>query len=69
MSFSHWLYYLERHYFVDLLPTGFDQEVLAITTQPLQTDLGLFIRPFRDSTWRGVGVTLLLLVVTVQMHE
>ena len=60
MSLNAWNWILERNYFLDFVPVIKDNQVLAVVPSPPEVDPGLFIRPFRDDTWKGIGAMILL---------
>lgn len=60
MSLNAWNWIIERNYFLDFVPVIKDNQVLAVVPSPPEVDPGLFIRPFRDDTWKGIGGMILL---------
>ncbi len=50
---------------MDFISTSTNRVVLALTPQPPEVDTGLFIRPFRDDAWSGVGVIFLIILVCI----
>ena len=68
MSISNWWFYLERIHYAEILVTGQDMEVLTLSKQQPSTDLGLFIRPFRDEAWIGVGVVTAIIIVLIGLY-
>lgn len=56
LSISSWRWFLKRDPFLDFVPILKDKTVLAVIPKPPEVDPGLFIRPFRDDTWEGIGI-------------
>ena len=55
MSLNSWNWIPERNVFLDFVPIIKDREILAVVPAPPEVDPGLFVRPFRDETWQGIG--------------
>jgi hypothetical protein len=45
LGMANWVWNYERDDFLDFVSTGFDQILLAMTTKPIELDMGFFIRP------------------------
>ena len=58
MSLSAWNWVDNRNDFLDFVPVNKDSEILCLIPKPPEVDPGLFIRPFRDEVWKGIGVLL-----------
>jgi hypothetical protein len=56
ISLSSWRWLIIRDPLVDFVPIVKDKAVLAVIPKPPEVDPGLFIRPFRDDTWQGIGI-------------
>jgi hypothetical protein len=64
---SSWVWNFERYELLDFVSTGFDQVVLVLTPKPPEVDIGLFIRPFTDDAWRGIGITFLIILLVIMI--
>ena len=65
MSLSSWLWVIERDSLLDFVPIIREQLLLTIAPQPHKIDFGLFIRPFRLDTWKGIIVITCIAIVAL----
>ena len=61
MSISPWLWKFERFGLMDFVSLNPNAFVLALTPQPAELDMGLFIRPFQDEAWILVLVSVIII--------
>lgn len=62
-SISDWFWLPQRDSLMDFAPHIFDNMVLAVTPQRPHIDLGLFVRPFTASAWKGIGITFAIIII------
>ena len=67
MSLSQWIWNSDRYELLDFISTTNSYDCLALTPSPPEVDFGLFIRPFRDDAWHGIGVVLAISFVIVMV--
>lgn len=60
MSLNAWNWFLERDSFLDFVPVLTDRQILVLIPLPPEVDPGLFIRPFTDETWKGIGIMIII---------
>ena len=65
MSISSWLWKFERFGHMDFVSINPNAFVLALTPQPAELDLGLFIRPFQEEAWLGVLGFVIMILITI----
>jgi len=65
VSLSQWVWTYNRYGLLDFVSTSTNAVVLALTPQPPAVDPGLFIRPFRDEAWYGIGVMFLIILFVI----
>ena len=67
MSISPWLWKFERFGLMDFVSLNPNTFVLALTPQPAELDMGLFIRPFQDEAWILflASVTIILINIAI----
>ena len=56
---------IERYGLLDFVSTSTNFVVLALTPQPPEVDMGLFIRPFTDEAWYGIGVIFIIILIVI----
>ena len=54
MTLNQWIWNSERKPILDFVSTIPDYHCLAMTPNPPEIDIGLFIRPFKNEAWAGV---------------
>ena len=67
ISLSQWVWNIDRYGLLDFVSTTTNRVVLALTPQPPEVDTGLFIRPFKDEAWGGIGILFLIIIVIVMV--
>ena len=67
MSLSQWVWVLDRYELLDFVSTTPSYVILALTPSPPEIDLGLFIRPFRNYAWYGIGIVILVSIILVMV--
>ena len=65
MSISPWLWKFERFGLMDFVSINPNAFVLALTPQPAELDLGLFIRPFQEEAWLWVLGFVIMILITI----
>ena len=60
LSLSAWNWIIERNPILDFVPAIKDRQVLAVIPKPPELDVTLFIRPFTDDAWKGIGILILI---------
>ena len=65
MSISPWLWKFERFGLMDFVSLNPNAFVLALTPQPAEYDMGLFIRPFQDEAWILVLASVIIIVINI----
>ena len=60
LSLSSWGWLLERHRLLDFVSVNKDNAIMAVVPQLPEVDYGLFIRPFRNDAWSGIGIIMLI---------
>ena len=67
LSLSQWLWNPAREELLDFIGTTTDSVVVVMTPSPLEIDIGLFIRPFKNEAWIGViiivGISFVVIMV------
>ena len=61
MSMGPWQWKFERFGLMDFVSLNPNAFVLALTPQPAELDMGLFIRPFQDEAWILVLVSVIII--------
>ena len=67
MSLSQWIWNSGRYELLDFISTTSSYDCLALTPSPPEVDFGLFIRPFRNDAWGGIGVVMSISLVIVMV--
>ena len=62
ISLSQWVWNIERYGLLDFISTSTNRICLALTPQPPEVDPGLFIRPFTDEAWGGIGIMFVIIL-------
>ena len=65
VSLSQWVWTANRYGLLDFVSTSTNAVVLALTPQPPEVDPGLFIRPFRNEAWYGIGVMFIIILIII----
>ena len=65
ISLSQWVWNLERYELIDFVSTTTSFPCLALTPHAPEVDFGLFVRPFRNDAWAGIGVVFLISMVNI----
>ena len=65
MSISPWLWKFERFALMDFVSINPNEFVLALTPQPAELDLGLFIRPFQQEAWLWILGLVVMIFITI----
>ena len=65
ISLSPWVWNIERNDLMDFVPILSETIILAITPKNPAMDIELFIRPFSDEAWKGIGLTFLAIIACI----
>jgi hypothetical protein len=65
MSMGPWQWKFERFGLMDFVSLNPNAFVLALTPQPAELDMGLFIRPFQDQAWLLVLASVIIIVINI----
>ena len=65
MSLSQWVWNIDRYGLLDFVSTTANKVCLALTPQPPAVDTGLFIRPFTDDAWGGIGFVFMIILIVL----
>ena len=67
ISLSQWVWLIGRYELLDFVSTTTSFEALALTPAPPEIDFGLFIRPFKNEAWYGIGIIMLIGIIVVMV--
>ena len=67
ISLSQWVWLVGRYELLDFVSTTTSFQALALTPAPPEIDFGLFIRPFRNEAWYGIGIVMLIGIVIIMV--
>ena len=67
ISLSQWVWLIGRYELLDFVSTTPSFVCLALTPSPPEIDFGLFIRPFRNDAWYGIGIITVISIIFVMV--